>query len=70
MCPDSISIVDSRTGIGLSNWKGDFSKDREVTVLGFKAADIWRTEKGVGLFGPKHFGFDMDYTPIEDISRT
>lgn len=69
MCPDTLTIVDSKTGIGLSNWKKDFIRGKNVTVMGFKASDIWRTKKGIEIFGPKHFGFEIEYIPIEDIQR-
>lgn len=68
-CPDTLSVVDSKKGVGLSNWKEDFIIGRNVTVIGSKAADIWRTKKGIEIFGPKHFGFEIEYVPIEDIKR-
>jgi hypothetical protein len=63
-CPDTICVVDAKTGEGLSAWGQEFTKNREVTVLGTKAHKIWRTEKGVELFSPRHFGFDIKYRPI------
>lgn len=36
-----------------------------VRVLGAKAPQIWRTNEGLRLFGPRRFGFDYDYTTIE-----
>jgi hypothetical protein len=42
------------------------SKDLKVYVIGFKAHNIFRTEKGLEILGPKHFGFDIEYTPIEN----
>ena len=68
-CPDIISIVDSKNGLGLSNWKEDFVKGKNVTVIGSKAPDIWRTKEGLEIFGPKHFGFEIEYVPIENIER-
>lgn len=70
MCPDTLSIVDSKSGKGLSNWNSDFAQGRNVTVIGSKAADIWRTKKGLEIFGPKHFGFEVDYVPLEEIERS
>lgn len=65
-CPDIISIVDSKTGIGIYNWGNDLKRGRECTVIGVKAADIWRTKAGIEIFGPKQFGFDIEYRPLED----
>jgi DUF917 family protein len=66
-CPDLICIVDAETASGLSNWKEDFTKGRKVVVAGVPAHPIWRTEKGLKLFGPNHFGYNITYTPIEEI---
>ena len=27
---------------------------------------LWRTEKGLELVGPRYFGIDTDYIPIEE----
>jgi len=37
-----------------------------VAVIGRKGHRIHRTLEGVGVLGPRHFGFDLDYVPIED----
>jgi len=66
-CPDTICVVDANSSEGLSNWGGDFKKDREVVVIGRKAHELWRTEKGLELFSPRHFRFNIEYTPIESI---
>ena len=66
-CPDTICVVDVDSGEGLSNWGEDFKKGREVVVIGRKAHELWRTKKGLELFSPKHFGFNIEYTPIERI---
>jgi DUF917 family protein len=28
-------------------------------------AEIWRSEKGLRLVGPRYFKYDIDYKPIE-----
>jgi hypothetical protein len=40
----------------------------EVSVLAAKAPDVWRTPKGLEFFGPKHFGFDHEYVPVEELA--
>jgi len=40
----------------------------KVTVIGVRAEKIWRTSRGIKLFGPRHFGFDFDYVPIEKLT--
>lgn len=67
--PDLICIVDSKTCDGLSNFSTAGNDKRDVTVLGVKAIDAWRSAKGIEIFGPQHFGFDLDYTPLEEIVK-
>jgi len=64
-CPDSIMVVDAESGKGLYNKPDDFWTGRKVAVIGRKAGDIWRTEKGLEIFGPRHFGFDMPYKALD-----
>jgi DUF917 family protein len=68
-CPDLICVVDSVTCRGLSNWIGDLNEyiGRKVVVFGLTAANIWRTERGLKAFSPKHFGFDIKYMPVDQI---
>ena len=68
-CPDSICVVDAGTGVGLSNWGTDFSTDRQVVVFGVKAHPLFRTKRGLELFTPKYFGYDIEYAPIEQLVK-
>lgn len=36
-----------------------------VSVIGLPGPKEWRTEKGLKVFGPRHFGYDIEYLPIE-----
>lgn len=62
--PDIIIVVDVVTGEPLANPK--ISEDDNVAVIGLKARPVFRSEKGIGILGPKAFGFDYDYVPIEN----
>jgi len=42
------------------------SEGDNVAVIGLKARPMFRSEKGIGILGPKAFGFDYDYVPIEN----
>jgi len=67
-CPDPFTVIDSRTGEGLSNFRAEaWTQCRKVAVVGVKAVDIWRTERGLKIYNPRHFNFDMPYRPIEEI---
>jgi DUF917 family protein len=79
--PDSICVIDRKTADGLTSFPDldvgpyrhvrevDFRPGREVVVFGIKAHKIWRTKRGVELFGPKHFGFDVPYVPIDSRAK-
>ncbi|MHA1938035.1 MAG: DUF917 domain-containing protein [Candidatus Thorarchaeota archaeon] len=67
-CPDPFTVIDSETGEGLSNFRESmWTQGRKVAVVGVKAVDCWRTERGIQIYNPKHFGFDLDYVPIEEL---
>lgn len=34
-----------------------------------RAPSVWRTPEGLKYFGPRHFGFDYDYEPVEELVR-
>lgn len=63
--PDSINIYNKDEELPLLNPNG--KKGMRVTVFVLKAFDEWRTEKAIEIFGPRFFGYDMDYRKIEDI---
>jgi hypothetical protein len=64
MPPDLIMFLESE-GYGVTN---DLLRPGlEVSVLAAKAPDVWRTPKGLEYFGPKHFGFEYAYVPVERI---
>jgi len=65
--PDLIIVVDMNTGEPITNTNLKI-KDY-VGVIGIKAREIFRTEKGLNILGPKHFGFDWSYKPIEWIVK-
>src|SRR5690606_13401951 len=38
-----------------------------VAVVGLPCDPHWRTEAGIALTGPRRFGYDMDYRPVEEM---
>jgi len=62
--PDSMVLVDLNTGEPALSF--DFSVGDRVAVVGRRAWEGFRTQEGLEVFGPRHFGFDLDYVPIED----
>jgi hypothetical protein len=62
--PDLICCFSGDTGQPITNPNHEVG--RPVTVVGLPAAAAWRTERGVAILGPRHFGFDVDYSPLEN----
>ena len=65
--PDLICIISDDTKEPLTN--PNYEEGMKVSVLGFPAPKGWRTKEGLEIFGPRHFGYDFDYIPIEDKYR-
>ncbi|MHA1966766.1 MAG: DUF917 domain-containing protein [Candidatus Hodarchaeales archaeon] len=63
-CPDSILAVNRLTGEGLSPWTNAFQEENlEVAVFLKPSAPIWRTRKGLKIFGPQIFDKNWKYKP-------
>jgi hypothetical protein len=62
--PDLITILDAETGepITTEGLRYGF----RVVVLGIPCAPKWRTPEGLTLVGPRYFGYDVDYVPVEE----
>lgn len=65
--PDIIEVIRKETGEPITNT--DIAEGDVVSVLGLKGREPFRTPKGLGVLGPKHFGFDIEYTPIEKLVK-
>ena len=67
--PDYIYNLNPETGESTTggNGVGGYPLDVEVVMVGVPAPEQWRNEKGIELIGPRHFGFDFEYTPIEKL---
>lgn len=64
--PDIVSLVYADSGQGTTNTligEGD-----HVVAVGIKGLEAFRTEFGLNeAAGPRYFGFDIDYVPIEEL---
>jgi DUF917 family protein len=64
--PDLISIVSREGGEGRTNTL--IQEGEEVSVVGMKGLPCFRTEDALNhAFGPRYFGFDIDYKPVEQL---
>ena len=61
--PDLITMVEEDTGDPLTTEQLRYGF--RVIVLGMPAHPHWRTEKGLAIVGPRYFGYDVDYVPVE-----
>lgn len=70
MAPDFIANLDPKTGdTHYSGELGGYKEGAEVVMVGWPNSPLWRTPKGLEVFGPRHFGFNFDYVPIEVLQR-
>lgn len=61
--PDLICVVD-KDGTPVTN--PNYENGMELTVFALPAPEIWKTERGLEVFGPRSFGFDFDYVPFNE----
>lgn len=65
MVPDLISVLDMESGLPITT-EGLRYGNRAV-VLGTPCDSKWRTKEGEALVGPRYFGYDFDYVPVEKL---
>ena len=62
--PDLICLVDTETFQPVPTDALKYGK--RVMVVGLKCFPLWRTDAGLELVGPRYFGVDTDYVPLEE----
>ncbi|GAB6101189.1 DUF917 domain-containing protein [Thermococcus atlanticus] len=60
--PDLISVL---TPEGYPVTNPNVKEGKEYVIVGFPAPELWRTPKGLEIFGPKYLGLEREYIPIE-----
>lgn len=63
--PDLITLVDEATGTAVPTERVRFGQ--RVVALGIACPDVWRGSEGLRVAGPAHFGYELDYVPVEDL---
>jgi DUF917 family protein len=61
--PDLITIIDAESGEAITTEHLRYGF--RVVVVGIPCDAKWRTPAGIDLAGPRHFGYDIEYQPIE-----
>jgi DUF917 family protein len=64
--PDLITVLDSETGDAIATERIRYGQ--RVTVIAMACDPIWRTARGLEIAGPRAFGYDFDYVPIEELA--
>jgi uncharacterized protein len=64
--PDLISVLDTETADAIATERIRYGQ--RVTVIAFGCDPVWRTEQGIALTGPRAFGYDFDYVPVEELA--
>ncbi len=62
--PDLICLVDVETFSPITTDALKYGK--RVMLVGLKCFEAWRSEAGIELVGPRYFGCDTDYIPLEE----
>ena len=62
--PDLICLVDTETFNPVPTDALKYGK--RVMVVGLECFPMWRTPAGLELVGPRYFGVDTDYIPLEE----
>jgi DUF917 family protein len=62
--PDLIIMLDSESGDPITT--EEIRYGFRVTILAAPCDPRWRSEAGLELVGPRYFGYDIDYVPIEE----
>jgi len=62
--PDMPIVVDIETGEGKINTY--IHTGERVAVIAAKGPEVFRSEHGLSGAGPRYYGFDIDYVPIEE----
>ena len=63
--PDRVAVVDRETAEPITT--EGLRYGQRVKVVGTSAAPNMRTPEALAVFGPRAFGIDHDFVPIEEI---
>lgn len=63
--PDLVMVLDAASGEPYTNTA--LPEGASVGVIGARADGKLRTARAVASLGPRHYGYDLEYTPIETL---
>lgn len=62
--PDLITVLEQETGQPVTT--EGLRYGYRCAAIGMPCDERWRTPEGLGLVGPRYFGYEVDYQPIEE----
>ena len=62
--PDLIIVMDAESGGPITT--EELRYGFRVVVVGAPCVPDWRTEEGLSIVGPRYFGYDVDFVPVEE----
>jgi len=65
--PDLICTVDAHTALPITT--EGLRYGQRVFILGIPCDEKWRSAKGIETVGPRYFGYDVDYVPVEELNK-
>lgn len=65
--PDLITFLDLETAMPITTESLRYGF--RVHCIAIPTPDIMRSEAALKIWGPRYFGFDMDYVPVEKLSK-
>lgn len=66
--PDILMLLEQETGAPIDSQHVQFGL--QVHVIALPAPPLWETPEGLELVGPRHFGYEVDYHPINSPKKT
>jgi DUF917 family protein len=63
--PDLITVMETESGRPITT--EELRYGQRVRVIAAPCDRRWRTPAGLQLVGPRYFGYDLDYVPVEEL---
>lgn len=64
--PDLICVLDDSTGIPITTESLRYGA--RATIIALPCNERWRTDVGIETAGPRYFGYDTDFVPVEELA--
>jgi len=62
--PDIITVLDDDSGSAITTERLRYGQ--RVSVVALRCDPVWRSDRGLETAGPRAFGYDFDYVPVEE----